>query len=161
LLRLRHWSPNTVRGYATSLGQWWAFLEARGESGSWDLVGVPAVAGFLGWLREGRVDARFGCVVSACSEATVETRLGAVVSFYRWHGAVHDVGVAARLLRGAPLRASGRGLLSHLDRGKSPGASSLVRVRRSGRRERPPLLLLRQVQAILDGCAVYDGETGG
>lgn len=29
----RHlWSPNTVRGYATSLAQWWSFLEhARRE----------------------------------------------------------------------------------------------------------------------------------
>nr|WP_233530257.1 MULTISPECIES: hypothetical protein [Antrihabitans] len=26
----RHlWSPNTVRGYATSLAQWWSFLEQR------------------------------------------------------------------------------------------------------------------------------------
>ena len=29
----RHlWSPNTVRGYATSLAQWWTFLEQRGEA---------------------------------------------------------------------------------------------------------------------------------
>ena len=27
------WSPNTVRGYATSLAQWWSFLEQRGEAG--------------------------------------------------------------------------------------------------------------------------------
>ncbi len=30
----RHlWSPNTVRGYATSLAQWWTFLEQREEVG--------------------------------------------------------------------------------------------------------------------------------
>jgi hypothetical protein len=30
----RHlWSPNTVRGYAASLAQWWSFLEQRGEAG--------------------------------------------------------------------------------------------------------------------------------
>ncbi|MGH3764754.1 MAG: hypothetical protein ACRDS0_11390 [Pseudonocardiaceae bacterium] len=39
------WSPNTVRGYATSLAQWWTFLEQRGESGGWGEVGVAAVSG--------------------------------------------------------------------------------------------------------------------
>ena len=51
----RHlWSPNTVRGYATALAQWWTFLEQRGEADRWRDVGVPAVAGFLSWLRNGR-----------------------------------------------------------------------------------------------------------
>jgi site-specific recombinase XerD len=51
----RHlWSPNTVRGYATSLSQWWTFLEQRGEQEGWRDVGVPAVSGFLAWLRNGR-----------------------------------------------------------------------------------------------------------
>jgi len=27
------WSPNTVRGYATALAQWWTFLEQRDEVG--------------------------------------------------------------------------------------------------------------------------------
>ena len=26
------WSPNTVRGYATALSQWWTFLEQRVEA---------------------------------------------------------------------------------------------------------------------------------
>ena len=39
----RHlWSPNTVRGYATALAQWWTFLEQRGETARWEEVGVPA-----------------------------------------------------------------------------------------------------------------------
>ena len=51
----RHlWSPSTVRGYAASLAQWWSFLEQRGEAGQWAEAGVPAVAGFLSWLRIGR-----------------------------------------------------------------------------------------------------------
>jgi len=48
------WSPNTVRGYATGLAQWWTFLEQRDETAGWDAVGVPAVSGFLSWLRNGR-----------------------------------------------------------------------------------------------------------
>src|SRR2546427_12297526 len=51
----RHlWSPNTVRGYATSLAQWWSFLEQRGEAGQWAEAGVPTVSGFLLWLSNGR-----------------------------------------------------------------------------------------------------------
>ena len=48
------WSPNTVRGYATSLAQWWTFLEQRGRDRQVGRLGVPAVAGFLSWLRNGR-----------------------------------------------------------------------------------------------------------
>lgn len=49
------WSPNTVRGYSTSLAQWWTFLEQRGDESNWQEIGVPAVSGFLAWLRNGRV----------------------------------------------------------------------------------------------------------
>src|SRR5262245_57327617 len=55
------WSPNTVRGYTTSLAQWWSFLEQRGQVHDWRDVGVPAVTGFLSWLRNGRtVEHRVG-----------------------------------------------------------------------------------------------------
>ena len=51
----RHlWSPNTVRGYATALSQWWTFLEQRAESGRWNEVGVPTVSAFVSWMRNGR-----------------------------------------------------------------------------------------------------------
>lgn len=52
------------------------------------------------------------------------------------------------------------GLLAHLDARSAPGPSSLVRVRNNRRRDRPPLLLPQEVQAILDGCAVCDTATG-
>ena len=50
------WSPNTVRGYATALTQWWSFLEQRGETGQWSEVGVQR------WRRSCR-----GCATSAQS----------------------------------------------------------------------------------------------
>jgi integrase len=52
--------------------------------------------------------------------------------------------------------------LAHLDRRSEPTRSSLVRVRvrRSRRQDRPPLLLPTEIQAILDGCAVADPATG-
>lgn len=158
----RHlWSPNTVRGYATSLAQWWTFLEQRGETGGWREVGVPAVSGFLSWLRNGRtVEHALVEPEDAPSPETLEARLAALISFYRWQEAVFAVPVAGRLMRGTPRRAPARGLLAHLDARSAPGPSSLVRVRRARRRDRPPLLLPQEVQAILDGCAVFDTATG-
>jgi len=155
------WSPNTVRGYATALSQWWTFLEGRGETGQWDEVGVPAVSGFLSWLRNGRtVEHALVVPADGPSPETLEVRLAAVISFYRWHEAVFGVPVAKRLMRGAPRRAPARGLLAHLDARSAPGPSSLVRVRTNRRRDRAPLLLPGEIQAILDGCAVLDPATG-
>jgi integrase len=155
------WSPNTVRGYATGLAQWWTFLEQRDEAGRWQEVGVPAVSGFLSWLRNGRtVEQAIGPVVAAPSPQTLEARLAALISFYRWQEGVFDVPVAGRLLRGVPRRNPARGLLAHLDARSGPAPSSLVRVRRQRGHDRPPVLLPGEIQAVLDGCAVYDPATG-
>ena len=153
----RHlWSPNTVRGYATSLAQWWSFLEQRGEAGRWTEAGVPAVSGFLSWLRNGRtVEHALTAPAGAPSAETLHARLAALISFYQWQEAVHSVPVAGRLLRGRAARMPSRGLLAHLDGRREPGPSSLVRVRRR-RAGRPPLLLPAEIQAIIDGCATWD-----
>jgi hypothetical protein len=95
-----------------------------------------------------------------CRRGTLEARLAALISFYRWQEAVYSVPAGGRLMRGAPRRRPARGLLAHLDARSAPGPSSLVRVRRGGRRDRPPLLLPREIQAILDGCAVFDEAAG-
>jgi integrase len=155
------WSPNTVRGYATSLAQWWTFLEQRGETAGWDAVGVPTVSGFLSWLRNGRtVEHAISPPDTTPSPETLEARLAALISFYRWQANVNEVPVVGKLLRGAPRRVPARGLLAHLDGRGEPKPSSLVRVRTIKRTDRPPLLLPQQVQAILDGCASYDAESG-
>ncbi|ESP95856.1 transposase [Streptomyces sp. GBA 94-10 4N24] len=155
------WSPNTVRGYATSLAQWWTFLEQRDETTKWRDLGVPAVSGFLSWLRNGRT-AEHALVEpeEAPAPETLEARLAALISFYRWQEAVFSVPVAGRLMRGTPRRAPARGLLAHLDARTAPSPSSLVRVRRHRHRERPPLLLPTEIQAILDGCARPDRSSG-
>src|SRR6266487_273642 len=95
------WSPNTVRGYATSLAQWWSFLEQRGETGQWAGAGVPAVAWFLSWLRNGRtVEHALAASAGVPSAETLHARLAALISFYQWQEAVHSVPVAGGLLRG-------------------------------------------------------------
>ena len=128
----RHlWSPNTVRGYATSLAQWWSFLEQRGEAGRWQDAGVPAVSGFLSWLRNGRTaEHALAAPGEVPSAETLHARLAALISFYQWQEAVHSVPVAGRLLRGRAARMPSRGLLAHLDARRDPGPSSLVKVRR-------------------------------
>jgi integrase len=155
------WSPNTVRGYATALSQWWTFLEQRDEAERWGEVGVPAVTGFLSWLRNGRtVEHSLVAPDAMPSPDTLEARLAALISFYRWQEAVFDVPVAARLLRGTPRRQPARGLLAHLDARSAPCPSSVVRVRRHRQRGRTPLLLPQEIQAILDGCARFDAASG-
>jgi integrase len=157
----RHlWSPNTVRSYATALAQWWSFLEQRGEHARWAEAGVPAVSGFLSWLRNGRtVEHALTVPPDAPSAETLHARLAALISFYQWQEAVHSVPVAGRLLRGRPSRMPSRGLLAHLDSRREPGPSALVKVRRR-RRGRPPLLLPQEIQAIIDGCATWDDTAG-
>ena len=124
----RHlWSPNTVRGYATSLAQWWSFLEQRGEAGQWQEAGVPAVAGFLSWLGIGRsVEHSLAAADGVPSAETLHARLAALISFCQWQEAVHPVPVAGRLLRGRAARMPSRGLLARLDARRDPGLSSLV-----------------------------------
>lgn len=158
----RHlWSPNTVRGYATSLAQWWSFLEQRGEVDNWRSVGVPAVTGFLSWLRNGReIEHSLVSLGPAPEVSTLEARLAAVVSFYCWQEAVFGVPVAGQLMRGTSRRMPTRGLLAHLDARTAQRPSSLVRVRGHRGSRRPPVLLPRQIQEILDGCAVFDSATG-
>ena len=98
------WSPNTVRSYATAMAQWWSFLEQRGEAAKWRDLGVPTVSAYLSWLRNGRMVEYLPVVeTQAAQDATLESRLAALISFYRWQGAVHEVPVAGRLLRD-PLR---------------------------------------------------------
>ena len=158
----RHlWSPNTIRAYSVALAQWWTFLEQRGEADGWRDVGVPAVAGFLSWLRNGRrVEHAIGKTEAVPSAQTLEARLAALISFYRWQEAVFDVPVSRRLLRGVPRRRPARGLLAHLDGRAASQPSSLVRVRHHRGHDRPPILMPQQIQAILNACAVYDTATG-
>jgi integrase len=155
------WSPNTVRAYSIALAHWWTFLEQQGAADRWRDVGVPAVAGFLSWLRNGRtVEHVIGGIEAAPSAQTLEARLAALISFYRWQEAVFDVPVGRRLLRGVPHRQPARGLLAHLDARATPRQSALVRVRHHRGHDRPPTLLPRQIQQILDACAVYDTTSG-
>ena len=159
----RHlWSPNTVRGYATALAQWWTFLEQRGEAERWREVGVPAVSGFLSWLRNGRT----------VEHALVAPQDGAVGGDPG--GAVGGVDLVLPVA-GGRVRGAGRGAAAARGTAPQPGPGpagppGLALARRARRRwcgcadtaraGGRRCCCLSEIQAILDGCAVPDAATG-
>jgi hypothetical protein len=149
-LRLTGCSPNTVRSYASGAALWWGFMSAGALD--WRRVGVSDVGSFLSWLRFGRS--------AEPSEATVASRLAAVVAFYRFHETYSGVDVARRITTVAGRwRGPYRGMLGHIDGRGGDRRVPVVRVRRFGR-ERPPVLSPEQVEAILEDCATFDASEG-
>lgn len=151
-------SPNTVRSYAKGLELWWGFLV--GEGAGWEDPAVGTLRAFVTWLRTGLVSgvAPLGPDVgtgSALSEATVQARLAAVVSFYRFQHDVHGRGAAlARASMRSVRSGRYRPMLAHLDGRRDRRASPLaLRAPASGP---PPVLTPVQVAAILEGCAVFE-----
>jgi hypothetical protein len=85
-------------------------------AGRWQEAGVPAVTGFLSWLRNGRaVERALTAPGEVPSAETLHARLAALISFYQWQEAIHSVPVAGRPLRGRSSRMPARRLLAHLD----------------------------------------------
>ena len=108
-------SPHTVRAYAKALQLWWWYLELDGRD--WAEVDVPALAGFVAWLRQG-IPPGVALLDPAAAapprlaESTLAARLAAVVSFYRYHHDAHGVAAAlARAWSGPPRRSRYRARL--------------------------------------------------
>ena len=159
-------SPNTVRSYAKGLQLWWAYLAREGVG--WEDPRVGTLRAFVTWLRTGLGPAVAAIAPGAdaaavLAQATVQARLAAVVSFYRFQHDVHGRGAA---LARASMRSAGRGgyrpMLAHLDgRRDRPGSPMTLRSPAPGP---PPVLTPSQVQAIVEACARFDpvsGEWGG
>jgi len=156
-------SPHTVRGYAKALQLWWRYLEL--DDRDWAGADVPALAGFVTWLRQGTPPGVVLLDPAAAAprpaESTLATRLAAVVSFYRYHHDAHQVAPAlARAWSGPPRRSRYRAFLAHLD-GRSRATRRSPMPVRPRRREVCPLLTPAQVTAILQACAARDAASGG
>ncbi len=128
----RHlWSPNTVRGYATSLAQWWTFLEQRGEAERWREVGIPAVSGFLSWLRNGRTVEH--ALVGAAGRAVSGDPGGSVGGVDLFlpvaGGRVRGAGRGAAAARGATPHTRPGACWPIWTRARAPSPSAMVRVR--------------------------------
>jgi hypothetical protein len=128
-------------------------------------VDVPALAGFVTWLREGTppdvvlLDPA-AAAPPRLAESTLATRLAAVVSFYRYHHDAHGVAPALpRAWSGPPRRGRYRAFLAHLDGRSGSGRRSPMPLRRR-RREVCPLLTPAQVAGILSACATRDAASG-
>jgi site-specific recombinase XerD len=149
-------SPNTVKSYAHDLKDWFSYLSGRGLA--WDEVTLEDVAAFVAWLRlppQGRdgTVAVLGEQAHHCGASTVNRKLAAVASFYRFH-ARHGA-KAAGVLRS--IQAPGRGyagtafrpFLHHVT-GRSPRPRLAVKVKAP--RPLPRVLTVTEAQAILDAC---------
>jgi integrase len=155
-------SPNTVRAYATSLGQFEAYLRTVGRG--WEAVERDDLARFVQWLRfglpPGVADLAAGREPMR-GEATVGLRMAAVVAFYEFI-AEDGLGPALTLHRAARKRIGAgqpyKPFLHHLAP-RRPAAAPVFRLRRR-RRDRPPLLTPSQVDALLDACARWDAAAG-
>ena len=145
-------SPNTVRGYAHDLRDYFAFLEQRGLE--WTAVRLEDVGSFVVWLRlppaarDGRVVA-LPSATPFCSAATINRKLSALSSFYEFH-ARHGVDLGELLTRWQP---GGRGgsfkpFLAHL--GEGPTRRRTVALHAEGRT--PRVLTGEQIAAILEAC---------
>jgi integrase/recombinase XerD len=149
-------SPNTVKSYAHDLKDWFCYLSGRGLA--WDEVRLEDVASFVAWLRlppQGRdgTVAVLGEQAHHCGASTVNRKLAAVASFYRFH-ARHGA-KAGEVLRA--IQAPGRGyagtafrpFLHHVT-GRSPRPRLAVKVKAP--RPLPRVLTVTEAQAILDAC---------
>ena len=120
--------PNTTRAYAQSLAQWWSFLEVTGTS--WDAVKLHDFGDFISALRYGELDSpvRELRPRPTLSDSTVNLRMRAVMSFYRYQ-ADSGTDAAPFLWKQAHVR-SGRYLsfLEHVAR-RAPQKRTAIRIR--------------------------------
>jgi len=154
-------SPNTVRSYAKGLELWWAHLAREGVG--WEDPSVGALRAFVTWLRTGLSPAVTSITPQAptavVAEATVQARLAAVVSFYRFQHDVHGRGAAlARASTRTVRRGRYRPMLAHLE-GRRDRRGSPLRLRAPAAAP-PPVLTPAQVEAILGSCARFEPELG-
>jgi len=147
-------SPNTVKGYAHDLKDWFTYLAGRGLD--WRTVRLEEVGGFVAWLRL-PPEARAGRVLVLPSvehqvkESSANRKLSALSSFYQFH-ARHGIDVGELLVTlGPPGRrgTSWRPFLHHIAKGR-PAPRRTVKL--TAPTQRPQILTGRQVQAILDAC---------
>jgi site-specific recombinase XerD len=147
-------SPNTVKGYAHDLKDWFGYLAGRGLD--WRAVQLEDLGGFVAWLRlppaarEGRV-----LVLPSVEEhvinASVNRKLSALSSFYEFH-ARHGLDLGELLVTWRPYagaRTAWKPFLHHIAKDK-PQRQRTVKLKAP--KPRPRILTVAEVQAILDAC---------
>mgnify|MGYP002652383830 CR=1 FL=1 len=145
--------PNTTKAYAQSLAQWWSFLEQIGKS--WDAVKLHDFGDFISALRYGELGSPIRELRprSRLTDGTVNARLRAVMSFYRYQAGC-GIDAAPFLWKESQVR-SGRyvAFLEHVAR-RTPEKRATIRIR--GARKPVPVLPPSAIDALLDAEATYD-----
>ncbi len=148
-------SPNTVKGYAHDLKDWFTYLAGRRLD--WRAVTLEDVAGFVAWLRlppvarDGQV-AVLPSVAHHCAERSVNRKLSALASFCEFH-ARHGVDLGGLLITMRPAGRRGgtswKPFLHHVTK-HQPQRRRTIKLTEP--KLLPKVLTARQVQAILDAC---------
>lgn len=150
-------SPNTIKAYARGLAQWWTYLEQQAKR--WDAVSIRDFGNFLGAVRTGEFDPKVRPLAAepVIGESTVQLRLRAVMSFYRYQaGCGHDVApFLYDQIRGRNSRYLA--FLEHVAR-RGPRRRAAVRVRQVHREL--PVLAPDSVRKLLDAEATYHKAEG-
>jgi site-specific recombinase XerD len=146
-------SPGTVRSYAFDLRDFFAFLIAHGLD--WRSVRLEHLGRFVGWLRlpPSARAAEVTALATAdarCSAATINRKLAAVGSFYRFHHR-HGVDCAELLssIKPGGVRGAWRPFLAHLG---SDGDKRRRTIKLKTQRRLPRTLSDMDVQRIVDAC---------
>jgi integrase/recombinase XerD len=147
-------SPNTVKGYAHDLKDWFGFLAGHGLD--WQAVKLEDLGDFVAWLRlppqvrTGEVLA-LPSVAEHCGDSTIHRKLSALSAFYEFH-ARHGLDLGELLVTWRPYagaRTSWKAFLHHVAKDR-PQRRRTIKLKPP--RLRPRVLGVRQVQAILDAC---------
>lgn len=148
------WSPNTIKGYAHDLKDWFTFLAGRGLD--WWEVRLGDIGEFVAWLRlppmvrDGTVTV-LPLVECHGTGSTVNRRLSALSAFYT-HAAGHGIDGGELLVPWRPAGRRGGGwkpFLHHVSKG-IPAAWRAIVLTVS--KKLPRVLTAGEVQAILDAC---------
>jgi len=146
-------SPGTVRSYAFDLRDYFEFLDSHGID--WRTVRLEHLGRFVGWLRLGPT-VRSATVTSLpvtephCSAATINRKLAAVGSFYKFHHRHGvDCGELLTTIKPGGVSGSWRPFLAHLG---SDGDKRRRTIKLKTQRRLPRTLSPESVAALLDAC---------
>ena len=145
-------SPTTVRSYAFDLRDYFTFLHSRQID--WTAVVLEDLGRFVAWLRL-TPDARRGTVTTLptvapyCSAGTINRKLSAIGSFYRFH-ARHGVkcdDLLSAMKPGGAASTEWRPFLAHLG-----GSRKSRTIKLPAQRRLPRTLTPEHVGAVIAAC---------
>lgn len=146
-------SPGTVRAYAFDLRDYFEFLDAHEID--WKTVRLEHLGRFVGWLRlppatRARSVTSLSPVEARCSAPTINRKLAAVGSFYKFHHRHGvDCGDLLSTMKAGGVRGSWRPFLAHLG---SAGDQRRRTIKLKTRRQLPRALPEESIQLIAEAC---------